>query len=390
MSSSHAEIRGSLGRWTLRDKGSRNGVRVNGAVVSERDLEDGDLIELGHTLLLYLVRRTGQAADDVDTSSAPPLAPGLGTLSPDLDDSFRRLAQLASANVNVLVLGETGTGKEITAQALHRLSRVTGEFVGVNCGAIPQSILEGELFGSSRGAFSGAVVDRPGLVRQAHRGTLFLDEIGDLPSSSQAAFLRVLQERRVRPVGGTQAVPVEFRIVSATNQDIEQLVRGGGFRQDLFARIAGFRLRLPSLRERPEDLGILIGSLLRQIAGNRAESVVFDPAAARRLVAYPFPLNIRELENWLTAAIALADDGPIRLEHLPEPVELERPVSSRSVGDASRHKLTAEQAEHRLEVDALLREHHGNVSAVARATGKARNQVQRWIKRYDLDPNDYR
>jgi DNA-binding NtrC family response regulator len=129
---------------------------------------------------------------------------------------------------------------------------------------------------------------------------------------------------------------------------------------------------------------------LPRIAGDRAGSVVFDPAAARRLVGYEFPLNVRELENWLTAAIALSDGGAIRLEHLPEPVDLERPVSSRSVGEASRHKLTAEQAEHRLEVDALLREHRGNVSAVARATGKARNQVQRWIKRYQLDPNDYR
>jgi transcriptional regulator with PAS, ATPase and Fis domain len=391
MSSVHARLDGSLGRWKITDLGSKNGVRINGTPVREHALTHGDLVELGHTLLLYEDSIHGEAPDDVDAATVEPIAPGLVTLVPTLAADFQKLALLSPTGVAVLVQGETGTGKELVARALHALSGRTGKFVSVNSGAIPQALLESELFGSAKGAFSGAVGDRQGLVRSADHGTFFLDEIGDLPLASQAAFLRVLQEQKVRPVGGTDAVSVDIRLVSATNRNVETLVREGKFRDDLFARLAGFRLTLPPLRERRHDLGILIGALLEKIAGDRASQVTLSLEAARVLYQYHFPLNVRELESWLKTAVALAKDSPIRPEHFPDPLHLGEDVDGGEVeDDEPARPLTPEQVEHRETVLALLREHRGNVSAVARAAGKARNQIQRWLRRYSLDPDDYR
>ncbi|HEX4335363.1 MAG TPA: sigma 54-interacting transcriptional regulator [Polyangiaceae bacterium] len=393
MSSVHARLDGALGRWKITDLGSKNGVRVNGQVVREQPLADGDVLELGHTVLLYEESTHGEDADDVDLATVEPLAPGLGTLVPGLLSDFDKLTRLSPTGVAVLVQGETGTGKELAARALHTLSGRTGKFVSVNSGAIPHALLESELFGSAKGAFSGAVGDRPGLIRSADRGTFFLDEIGDLPLASQAAFLRVLQEQRVRPVGGTEAVSVDIRLVSATNRSVESLVREGKFRDDLFARIAGFRMTLPPLRERRSDLGLLVGALLARIGGERANRVTLTIEAARILYSYRFPLNVRELESWLTTAVALAGDAPIRPEHFPERLTLGEELESDELDDdpeASQRPLTADQLQHKETVLSLLREHRGNVSAVARAAGKARNQIQRWLRRYALDPNDYR
>jgi transcriptional regulator with GAF, ATPase, and Fis domain len=395
MSSRHARLDGALGTWAIRDLGSRNGVFVNGVRVSDAPLRHGDVLQLGHTLLLYRVGRTHENRDDLDAASGSAVA-GLTTLDPDLAETFGKLARLVRAGVSILVQGETGTGKDVTAHAIHLLAGVKGRFVGINCGGIPAALLEAELFGSTRGAYSGAVSDRMGLIREADGGTLFLDEIGDLPVTSQAAFLRVLQERRVRPIGGAHSYPVDLRVVSATNQDLAHQVREGRFRNDLFARIAGFRLTLPPLRERREDLGLLIGRLLEQRLGSDAGRVVFSPEAALQLFTYEFPLNIRELDNWLATATALAGDRPILPEHFPEPVPTARPSASfaaaepPTTGAPPVPMLTEAQQSHRDEVVALLRKHAGNVSAVARETSKARNQVQRWIKRYQIDPNEFR
>lgn len=389
MSSQHAILEGALGSWTLRDAGSRNGVRVNGATVTLWALEPGDLIELGHTLLLYDEVIPGEGPDDVDQTNLEPPAAGLATMVPALAQDFEKLSRVAPTEVPVLVLGETGTGKEVVARALHDLSLRRGKFIGVNSAAIPSSLLESELFGSTRGAFSGSVTDRAGLVRAADRGTLFLDEIGDLPLPSQAAFLRVLQERSVRPVGGTDSRPVDLRVVSATNQDITRLVREGRFREDLFGRLAGFRLTLPPLRERRADLGILVSAILQRVAGDRASRITITPDAARILATYDFPLNVRELENWLATAVALSPDGVIRAEHLPTPVDLSR-VPSEPARTPTKRPLSETEEQHKNEVISLLKEHHGNVSAVARASGKGRTQVQRWLKRYALNPKDFR
>src|SRR5262249_4252107 len=160
--------------------------------------------------------------------------------------------------LSILLLGETGTGKEVLARSLHALSQRPGPFIAVNCGAIPENLVEGQLFGHVRGAFSGALKDEPGLVRAAQGGTLLLDEIGDLPASSQAALLRVLQESEVRPVGSTQTVKVDVRIIAATHRPLESLIKGNAFRHDLYARLAGFRFELAPLRKRKVDLGLLI------------------------------------------------------------------------------------------------------------------------------------
>ncbi|WP_428266862.1 sigma 54-interacting transcriptional regulator [Haliangium sp.] len=402
MSAQHARISASFGRWILEDTGSRNGCFVAGARVGRHELRDGDVLELGRSFFYFRAQVEADGVPlDRTPEGTPAPTPGMQTLHIGLARDLARVSQLADAPVSVLILGESGTGKELVARALHTLSGRTGEFVGVNCGAIPDTLVESELFGHVKGAFSGAVGDRPGLVRAADHGTLFLDELGDLPASSQAALLRVLQEREVRPVGGTRAVGVDIRLVSATHRDLAELVAAERFRQDLFARVAGFRVRLPPLRERREDLGLLISALLARVAAE-PERVSFDPAAARALLAYRWPLNIRELENCLLAATALADHGRIELTHLPE--ELRAGADPHAAGRRTHTGAEADddtpsppapeldeaQLGHRDELVALLREHAGNVSAVARASGKHRKQIQRWIKRYGLEPKHYR
>jgi sigma-54 dependent transcriptional regulator, acetoin dehydrogenase operon transcriptional activator AcoR len=263
------------------------------------------------------------------------------------------------------------------ARAVHALSGRRGAYLAVNCGALPDTLVESELFGHKKGAFSGAVEDRPGLVRAADHGTLFLDEVGDLPLPSQAALLRVLQEEEVLPVGATRALPVDLRVVVATHRDLPALVKDGRFRADLYARLAGWELELPVLADRKEDLGIIIAALLARLAPGRPD-IAFSQSAARALVQHEWPLNVRELEQALAAALALARDQVIDLPQLPE--ALRSPVQPR----ANPAPLTEEDARRREQLAALLAEHQGNISAVARAMGKARMQIQRWIKRYNL------
>jgi DNA-binding NtrC family response regulator len=394
MSSTHAEVEGMDGVWNLTDPGSRNGVLVNGVRVQSARLRPGDVIQLGHTLLLYEESAPFPGDDDVDSGTTESPLSGLATLNADLASSFAKLAKLARADLTIMLLGETGTGKEVTARSIHELSAVSGQFVGVNCAALPATLVEGELFGSLRGAYSGSVADRAGLIRQAHRGTLFLDEIGDLPLPAQAALLRVLQERAVRPLGGERTHAVDIRLVSATNQDAEALVRAGTFRGDLFARTAGFRIALPPLRSRRHDIGLLVSNILKRRFDAAAESVRLSMDAGYRLLSYDFPLNVRELENWLTAAVALAGEEPILPEHFPDPVTIGTPATpapgTETGHAAGARPLTAAQIEHRSEVLDLLRRHGGNVSAAAREFGKARNQVQRWIQRYGIDLGEFR
>jgi transcriptional regulator with AAA-type ATPase domain len=391
MSSSHAQLRRVYDEWMLKDAQSKNGTLLNGQPLTRAALSDGDLFELGRTFFLF---RDGEAAGegdpgDVIGDALPTAAPGLTTFAPPLAKQFSSLAEVAKADLPVVVQGESGTGKELIARAVHALSRRGGACVAVNCAALPATLVESELFGYRKGAFSGAVEDRPGLIRAADRGTLFLDEIGDLPLPSQAAFLRVLQEREVTPVGGTKPIPVDIRLVAATHRDLDQLVARGQFRADLYARISGFTLRLPPLRARREDLGLLIATLLRRVAPDRAEKITFGADAARALFRYRWPLNIRELEKCLSAAAVLARRSHVELAHLPDPVQaaLDEPA------DAARDQpaeLDPADAARREEIVALLAENAGSVSAVARAMGKARMQIQRWIKRYRIEPKQFR
>ncbi|HET9622511.1 MAG TPA: sigma 54-interacting transcriptional regulator [Kofleriaceae bacterium] len=384
MSSRHARIEPSFGRWVLTDTESKNGSIVDGHTTKRAVLTDGSLIELGHTLFLFFERLP------VDADVAPMVEltpndgpPGLSTLMPGWNQELMRLRQIASSEIPMLIEGESGTGKEVIAHAIHDQSGRSGAFVPVNCGALPSNLVESELFGYKKGAFSGANTDNPGLVRAADGGTLFLDEIGDLPASSQAALLRVLQEREVMPVGGTRAVEIDLRVVAATHRDLDDMVAEGSFRHDLFARLAGFRVTVPPLAERRTDLGVLIGALHARIFP--ADHPGFDIDAARLLLRYPWPLNVRELEQALLTAQVLAGSEPVRADHLPETVRTGRPPG------APRPVVLSENDQKiRDQVMASLREHQGNVSAVARALDKDRKQIQRWIKRFGLDPGSYR
>ncbi|HLU68032.1 MAG TPA: sigma 54-interacting transcriptional regulator, partial [Kofleriaceae bacterium] len=322
MSHTHVRLERGLGHWVVEDAGSKNGTMVNGAPVQRARLGDGDLVTLGYTLFLFraALSVTGDVPEWVDAGAREPAAPGMATLLPQLERELDRLARVAPSDVTVMVRGETGTGKEILARAVHALSGRSGEMVAINCGALTDTLVESELFGHRKGAFSGATEDAPGLIRMSHGGTLLLDEIGDLPPASQAAFLRVLQEREVMAVGGTRPVPVDLRVVSATHRDLEALVAQGRFRADLLARVSGFRIDLPPLRERREDLGLLIGALLRKLAGPAAGGVTLTEAAARALFRYDWPHNVRELEKVLGAALVLAGDQPLDLPHLGEAV----------------------------------------------------------------------
>ncbi len=380
MSGRHATLaRAPGGAWVLRDEGSKNGTFVNGRAAGESLLCDGDMIEAGSTLLLFRerVRRHVREPADLDAAAAAAFThPALVTLSFELARALAPLSRLAPAGVSIVLGGESGTGKELTARAIHDLSVRPGPFVALNCGALPETLVEGELFGVRKGAYSGAAEDRAGLVRAAHRGTLFLDEIADLPPASQVKLLRVLQEGEVTPLGATHPVAVDVRVVAASHRSLAEMVERGGFRADLYARLAGAHIALPPLRQRREDIGLLVAVLLRRMLGGHADGVRFEREAARALFLYAWPHNIRELEQALRAAAALASGLRIAPGHLPEAVR-GRPTTE---GDQRA----------RDELIRLLAEHGGNVSAVARVMGKARVQIRRWCRRYGIDPDAYR
>lgn len=229
------------------------------------------------------------------------------------------LVKVAPSMAPVLILGESGSGKELVARGLHACShRAKGPFVAVNCGAIPEALLEAEFFGARKGSYTGAVADREGFFRLADGGTLFLDEIGDLPLAMQAKLLRVIQERQVRPLGGAQEEPVDVRIVSATHQNLADMVQSGTFRQDLYYRLNVIDVRVPPLRERREDIPALCQALLRRIAGGQGQQQipVLEPEFLARLQALPLPGNVRELENTLHRCWALSDGHILRADLL--------------------------------------------------------------------------
>lgn len=380
ISRSHVILRREEGGWELRDCDSKNGTRINGSRIARAMLVDGDFVEIGGVFLVFR-DDAGDCATcaDLDLKSLASLPLALRSMSLECESRFEPLLKIAASTVPVFIHGETGTGKELTARAIHQLSGRDGAFVAVNCGAIPRTLIESELFGSKRGAFSGARDDREGLVRTAEGGTLFLDEIAELPVESQVALLRVLQEGEVRPVGAAHTLQVDVRVVAATHQDIEACVDAGTFRRDLYARLIGYIVTVPPLRSRREDLGMLIGTILARVAAEPTK-ITFEQAASRALLSYPYPLNIRELEQALRAAVALGD-GEIRLEHLPEAMRRHRKPTL---------DLRPEDQALRDRIRELLAEHRGNVTAVGRGLGKAPIQVRRWCRRFQIDIASFR
>jgi transcriptional regulator of acetoin/glycerol metabolism len=386
ISTNHLALHAQGGDWIVEDLGSRNGTFVNGERVTSRVLREGDVLEGGRVYFKVRGAPTpdGPAVSNLDAESV--LEPfGLLTLLPELAEAQISLSRIArSGSVPVLLLGPTGSGKEVVAREVHAQSNRRGPFIAVNCGALPAALVESLLFGHVKGAFSGAARDEAGFVRSAEGGTLFLDEVGDLPGASQAALLRVLQEYEVVPVGATRAVKVDVRVIAATHRPLESLSGDGSFRSDLLARLRGYTHLLPSLHDRMPDIGVILADVLVQLAGERAARLTFTQEAARALLRYSWPLNIRELRQAMASAVALAVDDVIDVRHLPAevtapPKRIESPEPDASPDDALRDQLIA-----------LLHENRGNVTAVARAMGKAPAQIHRWMRRLVIDPDAFR
>jgi two-component system response regulator HydG len=293
----------------------------------------------------------------------------------------------APADVTVLIEGESGTGKEVLARAIHRLSaRKDGPFVAVNCAAIPEGLLESELFGHERGAFTGAVRSKPGRFELAREGTLFLDEIGDMPLSMQVKILRALQEREVERVGGTRPIGVDVRVVAATHQNLDTLVSESKFRQDLYYRLQGVRLRIPPLRDRLDDLPALITHLLER-AGRRLSRApaTISPEALRCLWAYRWPGNVRELQHVLEGAMVLSD-GMILPEHLPPGIQQARdsaPASEAALRLNGTLDETLEDWERRLILEAL-REATGVQARAAKLLGISERSLWYRVKKLGI------
>jgi len=306
-------------------------------------------------------------------------------------DSLRRVLDVAqraaAADVTILIEGESGTGKEVLARAIHRLStRKDGPFIPVNCAAIPEGLLESELFGHERGAFTGAVRSKPGRFELAREGTLFLDEIGDMPPSMQVKILRALQEREIERVGGVKSIGVDVRVIAATHQNLDALVAEGKFRSDLFYRLQGVRVRLPALRERLDDLPSLITHLLDRAARRLGRpAAMVSPEALRCLWNYAWPGNIRELQHVLEGAMVLSD-GVILLEHLPPGVQQ---TKTAPVAEAGALRLmgtldeTLEDWERRLILDAL-REASGVQARAAKLLGVSERSLWYRVKKLGI------
>jgi DNA-binding NtrC family response regulator len=400
MSSSHARLKRDGLYWRFEDSESTNGSRVDGNPCRGPLVLDESTIELGRTFFLLRCGLPSPAgtANDFSADVAGENASALATLLPMYAWGLKRLTRVANSTVPVLLLGETGTGKELLAKVIHERSLRPGPFVAVNCGALPESLTEAQLFGHSKGAFSGAVRDEIGYVRSADTGTLFLDEIGDLSPASQAALLRVLQENEVVPVGTTRAIPVDLRVVAATNAPINDLVQKGLFRSDLLGRLAGFTFTLPPLRDRREDLALIACKVLHECTGD----VSLSPSAVRALLNHSWPRNIRELRQCLSSAAVLADGELVEPCHLPASIAgTSRECRVGSDAGADRAATGAywplppgvrepEDTRLREELIAQLTAYRGNVTQVARALGKARVQIQRWVKRFELDPRRFR
>jgi two-component system NtrC family response regulator len=316
----------------------------------------------------------------VASSSADKTVLGrLITGAPEMVKVARTIERVAKTNVSVMLLGASGTGKELLAQGLHDSSdRAAGPFVAINCAAIPENLLESELFGHEKGAFTGAIKTTEGKIESAHGGTLFLDEVGDIPLPLQVKLLRFLQERTIERVGGRKAIAVNTRIVCATHQDLESMIQQGGFREDLFYRLAEIVIRIPGLAERHGDPVLLAKAFLKRFAGEMNPSVTgFAPDALAAIDAHDWPGNVRELENRVKRAVIMADGKLVSAD------DLDFGRGEDEDADVLNLKSAREAADRRVIRHALARS-EGNISSTAKLLGISRPTLYDLLKQYDL------
>jgi DNA-binding NtrC family response regulator len=301
---------------------------------------------------------------------------------PAMVELYKLVSRVAGTKSSVLIIGESGTGKELIARTIHEASpRRDRPFVAVNCTSLSETLLESELFGHVKGAFTGAIERRPGLFLEAHRGSVFLDEVGDMSLSMQAKLLRVLQEEEVKPVGGNETIPVDVRVVAATHQDLEALVRSGRFRVDLYYRLHVVALHVPPLRERREDIPVLAEHFLREYAARSSRALRgFSPRAMEALLAHPWPGNVRELENVVERAVALAPGSTVEESDLPDKLIVGARIAPAEPQGATRATLDEVARSYVLQV---LDQVRGNKSEAARVLGIPRRTLYRMLERYE-------
>jgi transcriptional regulator with GAF, ATPase, and Fis domain len=372
MSERHACIRRTPEGWMVVDAQSRNGTHLNGHRLQEATILDrGDVLTLGRTFFLLEHHDTDDDSDfDAEDVAGSPA--GLLTLLPSHAAALSDLRAIARTRTAITLVGETGTGKEVISRAIHALSARRGPYVPINCGAIARTLVESELFGHVKGAFSGATGDRPGHIQEAHQGTLLLDEILAAPPDLQAALLRVIQEQQVLPVGARSARSVDVRFIAAAQRPLDDAVASHAFRADLQARLQGYVFKLPPLNERLVDMGILVAHTVRSQGIADGDALRLTVHATLRLLRYHWPRNIRELADALAAARHLAPGNTIDEGHLPEPVEPE-----------DGHQLKGA-------LIANLRRTKGNVAEAARRMGRNRTLIHKWLHRHEIDPAEFR
>jgi DNA-binding NtrC family response regulator len=373
----HCEVQvDTRGPWLV-DMGSRNGTVLDGVTIGRGALRDGSTIQLGRTTLRFEFGTDHQA---LPISTRTQMG-GLVGVSAAMRTAFALLERAAASDATILIEGETGTGKEGAAEALvGEGARREKPFLVVDCGAIPASLLESELFGHEKGAFTGANERRAGVFEAADGGTVLLDEIGELPLELQPKLLRVLERKQIRPVGAPQHKTVDVRVLAATHRDLRALVNEGGFRSDLYYRLAVLRIRLPPLRSRPEDIPLLVKHLLGALGADPAvTAAILAPESIARLQRAAWPGNVRELSNHLQRRLVL--DAPLDQD---EPVHGDLTVqTSLPYAEAKRRLLDAFERRY---LDAVIARHGGNIAQAARAAGMDRVYVYKLLQRHGVRP----
>lgn len=379
----HARLRREADGWRVDDAGSRNGSYLNARRIQHARFGPDDVLEVGHTFLTIRAfpQRAGEVTGDIPPGALEREPPAFRTLVPPIAARLDDLRRIARSLIPVLLCGETGTGKEVLARALHTASGRPGPFVAVNCGTLTEGLAESQLFGHVRGAFSGAVNDSVGFLRAADGGTLLLDEVADLNATAQGALIRVLQEYEVVPLGRARPQAIDVRFVATSPRPLDASA-GGVLRSDLFARLSGFVHTMTPLRQRREDLGLLVAALLRKAGATEGDGLCIAPENALDLLRHEWPLNVRELEQVLARGRLLAADRVMRPDL--------RGAVSAGGAPASARLLTAADRELQARVSEALAQTRGNVSAAARTLGKGRVQLHRLLRRLEIDPSRFR